>query len=91
MAIARGKQSKQQGAYGPACRLLGGPIEEKQEAARSASPVAYASKNAAPILIVHGTDDATVPPEQADLLYAALKKAGADATLIKVLGGPHMR
>jgi dipeptidyl aminopeptidase/acylaminoacyl peptidase len=30
-----------------------------------------------------------VPPEQADLLYAALKKAGAEVMLIKVTGGTH--
>jgi acetyl esterase/lipase len=89
MAIARVKESKQQGAYGPASRLLGGPIEENEESARSASPVSYASKQAAPFLIVHGSDDTTVPPEQADLLDAALKAAGADVTFIKIVGGTH--
>ena len=89
MALARVKESKQQAAYGPASKLLGGPIEENPDAARSASPVDYASKRAAPTLIVHGTDDTTVPPEQADLLYAALKQAGADVTFIKIQGGTH--
>jgi acetyl esterase/lipase len=89
LAIARGKDTVKQGASGPISKLLGGTIEEKKEAAASASPVTYASKDAAPILIVHGTDDATVPLEQAELFYAALKKAGAEATFVKIIGGGH--
>jgi acetyl esterase/lipase len=89
LGIARVKEATPQRAYDPVSKLLGGPIEEKKEAAIAASPVTYASKDAAPILIVHGTDDTTVPLDQAEVFYAALKKAGADATFIKVLGGPH--
>jgi acetyl esterase/lipase len=88
-AIARVKNSTEQRAYDPVSKLLGGPVEEKKEAALSASPVTYASKDAAPLLIVHGTNDTTVPLEQAELLYAALKKAGAEATFVKIIGGTH--
>ena len=76
-------------AYNAVSKLLGGPIEEKDEIARNASPVTYVSKDAAAFLIGHGTHDTTVPPPQADALYAALKKAGADVTFIKILDGGH--
>jgi len=89
LGIARVKRSTEQRAYDPVSKLLGGPIEEQKEAAVSASPVTYASKDAAPVLIVHGTNDTTVPLEQAEVFYAALKKAGADATFVKVIGGTH--
>lgn len=69
--------------------LLGGPVEERQEAARAASPVTHVSKDDAAFLIVHGTADGTVPLEQAEIPYAALKKAGVDATFVKIEGGGH--
>jgi acetyl esterase/lipase len=76
-------------AYGPVSELLGGPIEEKTELAKAASPITYVSKDAAPILIVHGTADATVPLAQVESFYAAMKKVGADATFITILDGTH--
>jgi len=89
LAIAKVKQTAGRGAYGPVAQLRGGPVEEKQEAAKAASPITYVSKNNPPFLIVHGTADNTVPLEQAELFYAALKKAGVDATLVKIEGGGH--
>jgi dipeptidyl aminopeptidase/acylaminoacyl peptidase len=38
--------------------------------------VSFADQIAAPVLIIQGKDDRTVPPEQAKLMIAALKKAG---------------
>ena len=73
----------------PAKLLLGGPIEEKKEAAVSASPVTHVTADDPPFLIVHGSDDPLVPFEQAELLHAALKKAGVDSTLVKMEGGGH--
>lgn len=73
----------------PESLLLGGPVLERQEAARQASPVTYASADDPPFLIVHGTDDPLVPFSQGELLYAALKKAGAKPLLVKIEGGGH--
>ena len=69
--------------------LLGARADEKPELAKEASPITYVSKDDPPFLIVHGTEDRTVPLEQAQMLYDALKKAGADATFIKIEGGGH--
>ncbi len=73
----------------PESLLLGGPVLERKELARQASPVTYASADDPPFLIVHGTDDPLVPFSQAELLYAALKKAGAKPLLVKIQGGGH--
>lgn len=70
-------------------KLLGGPLVEKRDLAKAASPLAHVSKSAAPFLIVHGTDDRIVPFGQSERFYAALKQAGVDARLIRVLGGGH--
>jgi len=69
--------------------LLGGPLDEKKAEAKPASPITYVSPDASPILIMHGTDDTTVPFQQAELFNAALREAGADVTLVPIEGGGH--
>lgn len=55
----------------------------------SASPVQYAHAGAPPFLIVHGEADDIVPVEQAELLYEALKKAGALVEKLILQNGGH--
>lgn len=86
--LAIGKR-REGAAPGAVALLLGGPIGEKKEAAVAASPVTHVSRDDPPFLIVHGTADRTVPFEQAELLHAALQKAGVDSTLLKIEGGGH--
>ena len=74
---------------GPVYKLLGGPIKEKLDVAKSASPVTFVSADDPPFLIVHGTDDRTVAIRQAELLHAAQKKAGVSTTFVKINGGGH--
>ncbi|MHC4405773.1 MAG: prolyl oligopeptidase family serine peptidase, partial [Planctomycetota bacterium] len=73
----------------PESRLVGGPLQESREAARAASPTTYVSDDDPPFLIVHGTDDQSVPFNQSERLEAALRAAGVDATFIRVEGGGH--
>src|SRR5262249_1158816 len=73
----------------PESKLIGGTLQENKDLAKAASPITYVSKNAAPMLIVHGDADPLVPLKQSEELCAALKKAGADATLHVVKGGGH--
>lgn len=54
-----------------------------------ASPVCYCTNNAAPFFIVHGDQDKLVPWQQSELLYEALKKAGADLTFYTIAGAGH--
>jgi acetyl esterase/lipase len=62
-------------------KLFGGPLSENREKAVLASPVAHVSKDDPPFLIVHGAQDPLVNPRHAELLTAALKKAGVEVTL----------
>ncbi len=77
------------GARRPIAGLLGGTVEEKPAEAAAASPVTYVTKDDAPILIVHGTSDFLVPIAQAETLHEACRKAGVEATFIKMDGGGH--
>jgi acetyl esterase/lipase len=70
-------------------KLLGGLVPENKEKARKASPLSYVGKDAAPFLIMHGDKDNTVPMQQSEVLAAALKKAGVEATLVVVKGNGH--
>ena len=73
----------------PESKLIGGPLLENKDKAAKASPITYVSKDAPPFLIMHGDRDRTVPFNQSELLYAALKKAGVDATLVPMKGAGH--
>ncbi len=70
-------------------QLFGGPVSQKLELAKRASPVTWVSKNAAPLLIMQGTKDPLVPLDQSQRLYNKLKEAGADVTLDVLEGAGH--
>lgn len=73
----------------PEAKLLGGPIQENPDKARSASPVEHVTADDAPSLIVHGTDDPTVPYSQSVALEKKLEEAGVPAILLTVEGAGH--
>jgi dipeptidyl aminopeptidase/acylaminoacyl peptidase len=76
-------------AGSPESLLVGGPVQETKEVARQASPITYVSADDPPFLVVHGTEDPTVPFNQSERLAAELGKAGVDATFVRVEGGGH--
>jgi acetyl esterase/lipase len=53
------------------------------------SPMAYIRQDAPPFLIVHGDCDDAVPVEQANMLHAALTKAGASSHLVIMKNAGH--
>jgi len=67
----------------------GGTVENVIQRAKHYSPITHVSKDAPPMLVVHGTRDTTVPIAHGDNLVAALEKAGTDVTYIKVDGAGH--
>ena len=69
--------------------LLGGPMEEKTELAKAASPTTYADQNSAPFLHVHGTVDLLVPVEQAEKLHDKLRQANVSSRLFIIPQGGH--
>ncbi len=70
-------------------KLLGGPVDERKEVARQASPLTYITPDDPPFLIVHGDQDKLVSIEQSERLEAALKKAGVEVTFLTVKNGGH--
>ena len=76
-------------ATSPESKLLGGAVKENPEKAARANPVTYVSKDDPAFLIVHGDKDATVPINQSQLLYEALKKAGVNVHFHTIKGAGH--
>jgi acetyl esterase/lipase len=69
--------------------MLPGTQADKPDLYKQASPVTHVRKGNPPVLILHGTKDATVPVEQSQRLAEVLKKAGVEYELILVDGAPH--
>lgn len=82
-------EQKGNGGRSAVAKLFGGDPSEHLAAARAASPVTWASKDDPPFLIIHGTEDATVPFAQGETMAESLKQAGVSATFIKVEGAGH--
>jgi acetyl esterase/lipase len=74
---------------GGAIALLGGPIKEHLDSARTASPIYYIHPEQPPILVVHGTADHLVPFLQAERFVDAMEKIGAPFYFHTVVGGGH--
>jgi dipeptidyl aminopeptidase/acylaminoacyl peptidase len=87
--ILNGRALSLGGTNSPVTRLLGGPVAENREKAAKASPITYVSKAASAFLIMRGAQDHSVPFEQSEAFYAALKQAGADVTLLPMKGAGH--
>ncbi|MFP6901616.1 MAG: alpha/beta hydrolase fold domain-containing protein [Opitutales bacterium] len=73
----------------PESQLLGGAVQENKKTANQASPMTYVSKDDAPTLIVHGTEDPTVPFNQAKIFHAALQKVGVESNFLPMKGMGH--
>lgn len=76
-------------ADAPEALLIGGLVEENQEKAMRANPIAYVTEDAPPFAIFHADDDFIVPLNQSQLLFEALKQVGVEVSLEIVKGGGH--
>jgi acetyl esterase/lipase len=70
-------------------KMLGKSRAEAPELYRAASPITYANRGDAPILILHGTADKTVDVKQSDTFAAVLQRAGVEHEFIVIEGAPH--
>ena len=73
----------------PESALIGGPIQEHRQRARSASPTTYVTGDDAAFLILHGEDDMSVPLDQSHRLHRLLREAEVPATLIAFPDAGH--
>jgi acetyl esterase/lipase len=70
-------------------KWLGGAPTSVPEQYTKASPITYASKASAPLLLFHGSDDAVVPVDQARLMEKKLREAGGRVRLLILDKAPH--
>ena len=56
---------------------------------KSVSPIRFVDRVAAPVLLIHGTNDTVVLPEQSSNMATALRKAGKEAELLALEKADH--
>ncbi len=80
------------GPWTPATRYWREYLDIKKESdpiLEVISPVFHADKASVPILLIHGSDDTVVPPEQSRRMADALKRAGKSVELLEMKGEDH--
>lgn len=75
----------------PESLFIGDNISKEQVGAGKADPFAYITQEAdiPPFLLIHGTDDKTVPVEHSEMMYRKLQACRKDAELIEIEGADH--
>jgi len=73
----------------PESRLVGGPLQQNGELARSASPLEHVTADDASFLLMHGNRDRLVPWQQSEKLHQVLKSAGLRSRLLIIDGAGH--
>tara|TARA_B110000495_G_C23025703_1_gene609499 strand:+ start:1468 stop:2661 length:1194 start_codon:yes stop_codon:yes gene_type:complete len=73
----------------PESRFIGVPIQQYPERTQRANPMTYVSPSDPPFLHMHGDKDRLVPFNQSELLHSALKQAGVQTSLYRVVDGDH--
>jgi acetyl esterase/lipase len=66
-----------------------GPYGVEQRTYREASPLTYVDGSTPPTLLIAGTADAVVPPEQTQLMHSALKAADVPVEVLWIEGAGH--
>lgn len=69
--------------------FLGGDVEHERKRHILASPLYWVTPEAAPTLLIHGTEDPYVAFEQAQWIHDRLQAAEVDVTLLKLEGAGH--
>lgn len=75
---------------GALAKLIGGPLKDKMDEGRNASPVNYLTSDDTPFLIIHGDKDNIVPYAQATEFETALKAAKLPVILLTGTEGGHV-
>ncbi len=70
-------------------QFFGKTQDQAMDIYKDGSPIIYVTKDSASFLILHGTADTLVPPDQSRRLHDALKTAGVPVTLLELYKYPH--
>tara|TARA_R110002049_G_scaffold4601_5_gene32513 strand:- start:711160 stop:712266 length:1107 start_codon:yes stop_codon:yes gene_type:complete len=77
-------------ANSPESKLLGGgEVLQNEAGIKRVNPITYVDKADPPFLIIHGTEDRTVPPNQSEAMDNALKSVNVESTLHMIEGAGH--
>jgi len=87
--VSTPKYESHKTADAPEAKLIGGPVLENKDKAARVNPIAYVSKDDPAFLIVHGDKDGTVPINQSESLFAALKTNGTQVHFHTIHGAGH--
>ena len=69
--------------------LLIGPYPEARALYRERSPIHFAERLSCPLLVLQGLEDAVVPPQQAEVMVAALRERGLPCAYLRFPGEQH--
>lgn len=72
--------AKTENPKGSVALLLGGPVSQKLDLAKLASPINHITADDPPLMVLHGKLDRTVAISQSDIMVEAYKSAGLDVT-----------
>ena len=70
-------------------RTIGATIEDDPAEVRRQSPLEHAAAIDAPVLILHSEEDWRCPIEQAEQLFAAIRRNGGEAIMVRFPGENH--
>lgn len=77
------------GADGTLTKFIGAPLGEAADKYADASPISHATRDASPVLFVHGDADTLVPLQQSQVMKVELDKLGVENELVVVKNGGH--
>lgn len=83
MASERAQEGRRSATYAYWQRLIGDPARDR-EALLAVSPARQVAAARAPILLIHGSDDWTVPIEQSEIMRDALQRAGKPVEYLRI-------
>ena len=76
-------------ADSPESLLLGKNATDHVSEAAAICPVSFVTKDAPPMMILHGQNDHTVPFDQGERLHDKMEELGCDVTLIALKNADH--
>jgi dipeptidyl aminopeptidase/acylaminoacyl peptidase len=67
-----------------------GDSSKVEDISQKYSPINYATKDASPIISIHGDSDSLIPNSQAEIWHNALDNVNVKNQLVTLPGGKHL-